>query len=195
MIKLTALPLLSTPARLARPEEAGSICNPDDPALTVMTDLQHHRAITISPEEMLEFAEKLMVGAGVRLLLVLDARARLAGLITSRDLHGESALAATAREKVPHDALTVAQVMIPAARIETISLADVRHAQVRDIVKLLCRHGRQHALVTEPGDEEGTVTVCGIFSITQIGRRLGVTIDPGERVRSFAEIEHLIAAE
>jgi CBS domain-containing protein len=195
MTKLTTLPLLNTPARLARPEGACSRRSPDDPALTVMTDLQHHRAITISPDETLKFAEKLMIGAGVRLLLVLNARNRLAGLITSHDLRGERALAATAREKISHDALTVAQVMIPAARIETIPLAAVRHAQVRDIVKLLRQHGRQHALVTEPGEGKDTLTVCGIFSITQIGRQLGVTIDPSERVQSFAEIEHLIAPE
>ncbi len=195
MIKLTALPLLNTPARLAQPEEACSSRSPDDSARTVMTDLQHHRAIIISPDETLEFAEKLMIGAGVRLLLVLDTRDRLAGLITSRDLHGERALAATAREEVSHNALTVTQVMIPAARIETISLAAVRHAQVRDIVKLLRQHGRQHALVTEPDERQDTLTVCGIFSITQIGHQLGVVIDSGECVQSFAEIEHLIAPE
>ncbi len=195
MTQLTALPLLNTPARIARPEEGCSSHNPDDPAITVMTDLQHHRAIVISPDETLEFAEKLMIGAGVRLLLVLDARNRLAGLITSRDLHSEKALAATAREEVSHNALTVAQVMTPAARIETISLAAVRHAQVRDIVQLLRRHGRQHALVTEPDEKQDTLTVCGIFSITQIGHQLGVVIDAGECVQSFAEIEHLIAPE
>ncbi len=194
MTKLTALPLLDTPAQLARPETAYAKCNPEDAALTVMTDLQRQRAITISPDETIEFAEKLMIGAGVRLLLVIDGGSLLAGVITYRDLHGAGALAAAARERVAHNALTVAQVMTPAAQIETTSLAALRHTQVRDVVELLRQHGRQHTLVTEAG-ENGRVTVRGIFSLTQIGHQLGVAIDSAGRAQSFAEIEHLIAAE
>lgn len=195
MSKLEALPLLDTPARLARPDVALSKCSLEDPALTVMTDLHRRRAVTIAPGETIKVAEKLMIGAGVRMLLVVDAQQVLAGLITYRDLHGEKALTAAAREKVPHAALTVAQVMTRASRIETLSLAALGHAQVRDIVELLREHGRQHALVTESGKDGNTVTVRGIFSITQIGRQLGVAIEAGERAQSFAEIEHLIAAE
>ena len=195
MTKLTALPLLNTPAQLARPDEAFSQGTLDDAALTVMTDLRRHRAVTVSPGETIEFAEKLMIGAGVRMLLVLDDQKALAGLITYRDLHGEQALTAAAREKLPHDVLTVAQVMTPASKIETIPLADLGHARVRDVVDLLRQHGRQHALVTESSGEGGKVTVCGIFSITRIGHQLGVAIHSSERAQSFAEIEHLIAAE
>lgn len=194
MTRLKALPLLDMPARLARPDEAPAKSRPDDPALTVMTDLHQRRAVTIVPDETIEFAEKLMMGAGVRMLLVVNTRRTLAGLITYRDLHGEMALAAAAREKTPHDALTVAQVMTRASHIETIPLADLSHARVRDVVELLRDHGRQHALVTEANSEQNTVTVRGIFSITQIGRQLGVAIEAGERAQSFAEIEHVIAA-
>jgi len=195
MTRLTALALLNTPARLARPDEAYSQSTLDDAALTVMTDLRRQRAVTVSPGETIEFAEKLMIGAGVRLLLVIDDQKSLAGLITYRDLHGERALTAAAREKVPHDALTVAHVMTPASKIEAIPLVDLGHARVRDIVELLRQHGRQHALVTESNGEGNTVTVCGIFSITRIGHQLGVAIHSSERAQSFAEIEHLIAAE
>lgn len=195
MTRLSALPLLNTRARLAQPDEASSQCGPDDPALTVMTDLHHCRAVTVSPEERIEFAEKLMIDAGVRLLLVVAARGELAGLITYRDLRGERALTAAARDKARHDALTVAQVMTPASRIETIAFSELKHAHVRDIVELLREHGRQHTLVTESTADGKSVTVRGIFSITQIGRQLGVAIESGARAQSFAEIEHVIAAE
>jgi len=194
MTKLTALPLLSTAAQLARPEAAYAKCSSEDAALTVMTDLRRQRAITISPDETIEFAEKLMIAAGVRLLLVIGRDDLLAGVITYRDLHGTGALTAAARERVAHNALTVAQVMTPAAQIETTSLAALRHTQVRDVVELLRQHGRQHALVTE-ADGNGRVTVRGIFSLTQIGHQLGVAIDSAGRAQSFAEIEHLIAGE
>lgn len=194
MTKLVARPLLSTPARLARLDEQAGGITLDDDALCVMTDLRRHRTVTIAPDETLGFAEKLMKYAGVRLLLVIDGRGLLTGLVTYRDLHGERALAAAAREKTPHQEITITQIMTPAARIETLPRAALKHKQVRDIVELLREHGRQHALVTEPAENQDTLIVCGIFSLTQIGRQLGLSISANERVQSFAEIEHLIAA-
>lgn len=193
MTKLAAQPLLDTHAIVARPEHGRAPVALDDAALSVMTDLRRQRAITINRNETLGLAERLMASAGVRLLLVLEDGNRLAGLVTYRDLHGPRATAAAARDKVSHDALTVAQVMTPAAQIETVPLRSVEHAHVRDVVELLREHGRQHTLVTETV-EGGVMAVRGIFSITQIGRQLGVKINASERVQSFAEIEQLIAA-
>ena len=194
MTKLAARPLLDTPAQLAHPGDNPERVSLDDPALAVMTDLLQRPAITIKGDDILPFAEKLMVSAGVRLLLVVDGRQELWGLLTYRDLQGERAMAAAANEKISHDKLPVAQVMTRASLIETVTLDAVEHARVRDIVELLREHGRQHMLVTEPGSRNGAVMVRGIFSITQIGRQLGLSISASERVQSFAEIEQLIAA-
>ncbi len=195
MTKLAARPLLDTLALLAHPEHNLERVNLDDPAQAVMTDLLLRPAITIKGDDSLPFAEKLMFSAGVRLLLVVNGQQKLEGLLTYRDLHGERAMTAAAQEKISHDKLSVAQVMTMASHIETVSLNAVEHALVRDIVELLREHGRQHMLVTETGSPNGTVTVRGIFSITQIGRQLGLRISASERVQSFAEIEKLIAAE
>lgn len=194
MTRLAARPLLDTAAQLAHPEYNPARVGLDDPALAVMTDLLERPAITIRGDDPLQFAEKLMSSAGVRLLLVVDGQHDLEGLLTYRDLHGERAMAAAAHEKISHNGLPVAQVMTPASRIETVSLSAIEHARVRDVVELLREHGRQHTLVTEPGEQNGTVMVRGIFSITQIGRRLGLRISASERAQSFAEIEKLIAA-
>ncbi len=195
MTKLAAHPLLGTSAQLAHPGHNPERVDLDDPAHAVMTDLLQRPAITIKGDDSLSFAEKLMVRAGVRLLLVVDGQQELEGLLTYRDIHGERAMAAAAYEKISHDRLTVSQVMTRASHIETVALNAIEHAHVRDIVELLREHGRQHMLVTEPGSRNGAVTVRGIFSITQIGRQLGLRISASERVQSFAEIEKLIAAE
>ena len=195
MTKLAARPLLNTPARLAHPEHNPERVDLDAPAMAVMTDLLLRPAITIKGDDSLPYAEKLMSSAGVRLLLIVDRQQELEGLMTYRDLRGERAMAAAAKDKTSHDQLTVAQVMTRASNIETVSLDAVGHARVRDIVELLREHGRQHMLVTEEGNRNGAVTVRGIFSITQIGRLLGLSISASERVQSFAEIEQLIAAE
>lgn len=195
MTKLAARPLLDTPAQLAHPGHNPERVDLDDPALAVMTDLLVRPAITIKGDDSLPYAEKLMSSAGVRLLLVVDGRQELEGLMTYRDLRGERAMAAAAKDKISHDRLSVTQVMTRAPQIETVSLNAVEHARVRDIVELLREHGRQHMLVTEQGNRSGAVAVRGIFSITQIGRLLGLSISANERAQSFAEIEQLIAAE
>ena len=195
MTRLAARPLLDTTAQLAHPEHNPARVDLNDPALAVMTDLMQRPAITIRGGENLQFAEKLMSSAGVRLLLVVGGQHELEGLLTYRDVHGERAMTAAAHEKISHDKLPVTQVLTPASRIETVSLGAVEHARVREVVELLREHGRQHTLVTEPGKQKDTVMVRGIFSITEIGRQLGLSISASERVQSFAEIEQLIAAE
>lgn len=195
MTKLAAHPLLNTPALLAHPKHNPERVNLDDPANVVMTDLLLRPAITVKGDDSLPFAENLMSRAGVRLLLVVDGQQKLEGLLTYRDIYGERAMTAAANEKISHDKLAVAQVMTRVSHIETVALNAIERAHVRDIVELLREHGRQHMLVTEAGSLDGTVTIRGIFSITQIGRQLGVRIPANERVQSFAEIEKLIAAE
>lgn len=195
MTKLSASPLLNTPAQLAHPGHNPERVSLDDQARAVMTDLLWRPAITIRGDDSLSYAGKLMFSAGVRLLLVINGQRELEGLVTYRDIHGERAMAAAAHEKISHDNLSVSQVMTRASQIETVSLSAIEHAHVRDIVELLRERGRQHMLVTEPGSRNGTVVVRGIFSITQIGRQLGLSISANERAQSFAEIEQLIAAE
>ncbi len=179
-------------ARIARPDDSDSRVELDSPALAVMTDLQTRRAVTVRPEASLALAEVLMRATGVHLLFVVDSSGMFHGLLTSRDLHGERALAAAARERAAHDALLVSQVMTYADQVEAFDLDAVSHTRVRDIVNVLRDHGRQHMLATETRGD-GTTIVRGIFSVTQIGRQLGLRIDYNERAQSFAEIEHLIA--
>lgn len=191
-MQLPAPHRLPAGTRPASPDQAYAPVTPEDPAAAVMTDLRRHRTVTVGGAESLAFAERLMIHAGVRLLLVLDAAGSISGVVTYRDLTGEAALAAAARERVVHAELPVAQVMTPAAETEALDYADVAHLRVSDLARLMRERGRQHALVTEK-ESDGRTVVRGIFSITQIGRQLGVTIEASGRVQSFAEIEHLIA--
>lgn len=178
--------------RPAEPDHAYASATLEDAATAVMTDLRRRRAVTIGGAESIAAAERLMIHAGVRLLLVVDAAGAIAGVVTHRDLTGQAALAAAARERVAHRELAVSQVMTPAAEVEALDYTAVAAAKVRELVQLMRERGRQHALVTET-DAAGRPIVRGIFSITQIGRQLGVTIEASGRMQSFAEIEHLIA--
>jgi len=165
----------------------------NDPALAVMTDLRKVRALVIGPQAPIRVAHQLMIHAKVRLLGVVDDGGRLLGVITARDLLGEKPLTVATRERIRHDRIVVEQIMTTRAQMNPLSLKEVEKATVRDIVMLLRDVGRQHVVVVEPRAQRGGYHACGIFSITQIGRQLGLDISPEGQVQSFAEVEHLLA--
>ena len=165
----------------------------DDPAISVMTDLRQVRAVTVNPDAGIDFALDLMKHAGVRMLVVVDDQQGLLGLVTARDITGEKPMEVMTRERLTRRELRVAQVMTPRSQIDPFNIRDVEHATVRDVVLKMRHVGRQHALVIERQDDDGDYLVRGIFSITQIGRQLGVEISTAGHVQTFADFERLIA--
>jgi CBS domain-containing protein len=172
---------------------AGSV-SLESPAVEVMTDLRQVKVITIGPETTLETALNRMISAGVRLLLVVARADAVVGLITARDLSGERPVEFAARERIGRDRIRVGDIMTPHQQIEVLSMEDVDRARVGDVVETLRAAGRQHALVVERLEPGLLPAVRGIFSITRIGRQLGVDIQPTGLVQSFAELELVMRA-
>jgi hypothetical protein len=78
--------------------------------------------------------------------------------------------------------------MIPAEQVEVIALENAAVARVGHVLETLRRAGRQHALVVDAEH-----MVCGIFSLSQLARQLGVSVATGGEVaRTFSEIEAAI---
>ena len=160
----------------------------ESPALEVMTDLARTTPATIRRQAPLAGANQFMITRGVRLLLVVDEEEKVLGLVTATDILGERPMLAATGRGLRRDELTVADIMIPAERVEVIALADLAGARVGHVLETLRRAGRQHALVVE-----GERMVRGIFSLSQIARQLGVQVTTGGEVaRTFSEIETAI---
>ena len=136
------------------------------PAIAVMTDLRQVTAATIGAEVTLSDATRTMMARNVRLLLVVAADQSVVGLITARDTHGERPI------QWLHD-------------------SGGRHADLR--VASLKAWGRQHALVAEQDAASGVIRIRGIFSATQIGRQLGVAVQPFDVAVTFADIARALA--
>ena len=169
------------------------------PALDVMTDLARAAPATIRPQAPVEGANQFMISRGVRLLLVVDDRENVLGVLTATDVHGEKAMRVAMERGTKKSDLIVGDLMTPASRVEVLVLADVEGARVGHVLETLRRAGRQHALVV---DYEVTpprrvidapvrrTMVRGIFSISQVARQLGVSLlSVGEVARTFSEIE------
>lgn len=165
----------------------------DSPAMDVMTDLRKIGAITIGRLTPVEEANRSMITHGVRALFVVDELRRVVGIITSADVQGEKSVTIAHEHGIRHDEVVVRDIMTPADRLEAMDLTDVSYARVGDIVATLRLAGRQHGIVVDRGS--GRQTVCGIFSLTQIARQLGIPQQPAHDLgRTFAEIEAALAS-
>ena len=164
-----------------------------DPAIRVMTDLRRVRAVTIDANSSIYLAEQLMKHAGVSLLVVVDDSDRLTGLLTMRDIMGEKPMSIVTRENIRRQDIRIAHIMTPRSELDPFNIRDVEHATVKDVILKLREVGRQHAIVVEEREEGGSYFVRGIFSITQIGRQLGMDISTDGHVQSFAEFEQILA--
>jgi CBS domain-containing protein len=175
----------------------------ESPALEAMTDLARTTPAIIRPQAPIEGARQVMRTRGVRLLLVVDYGEVVRGVIAAGDILGERALQVALARGIRHDELTVADVMLPADRVEVLALADVERARVGHVLETLRRAGRPHALVVDhdvlpaqgPLDRpRSRAMVRGVFSASQIARQLGVALESGGEVaRTFSEIESALA--
>ena len=163
------------------------------PAIAVMTDLRQVTAATIGAEATLSDATRTMMARNVRLLLVVAADQSVLGLITARDTQGERPIQWLHDRGGKFDDMRVSDLMIRTEDIDVLDIKDVLHAEVGNIVASLRTWGRQHALVAEQDAVDGVTRIRGIFSATQIGRQLGVAVQPFDAAVTFADIARAIA--
>ena len=161
----------------------------DDPALSVMTDLCQITAVTTELSTPLDKGLDIMVKRGVRILLVCDADDNILGVLTSRDIDGEKANRILAKTGGGREDLLVSDVMTLRAKLEVLMMEDVLGARVGDIIATLRQVGRQHALVLDTDPETDIPTVRGIFSLAEIGLRLGLDINRARQPTTYAELE------
>lgn len=186
--------VLAPDAVLSRPTFSNQKVTMESPAVAVMTDLERVMAITIGPGASIEAANKYMIAAGVRLLLVLDHEQRIVGLISASDILGEKPLQHLQRTGGTFEEVLVSHVMTPQDELDVLLFRDVRHARVGDIVATLKYFGRQHVLVMDKGSSDVRQRLRGIFSATQIGRQLGMNVAPGEIATTFAQLESALVS-
>ena len=177
------------------PSQETKIINGDAPAVNVMTDLKYASMITIDPDDSIDTALQIMIHARVRLLVVLAFDNSLLGLITGHDIMGEKPLSLITKGNIQREEIQVKDIMTPRSELNPLNMYDVEHASVKDIIRVLHKASRQHAIVVEQDKDDQSYCLRGIFSITQIGRQIGVEITADDHVQSFAEFEQLLAKD
>ena len=174
--------------RICRPEQGRPDVSLDSPAMLVMTDLKRVAAAVISPQDPMDRAHATMIQRGVRMLLAVDDKGNLAGIITTNDILGEKPVAVAQERRIHHSDILVADIMTPADRLEAFDMHALQSARVGQVVATLQHARRHHALVVQAGPD-GQREVRGIFSLSQMARQLGMPLALPSEAKSFAEIE------
>ena len=158
------------------------------PALAVMTDFQRQPPITVSRDTSLEDANKLMAVSQGHYLLVADEQRHLLGIVTEAGTRGHRPLAAAHRLGVKPAELVVGDVMISKHDdAEVMHLRDVGAARVGNVLAALRELGAPFCLVVDH-DEEDHHVLCGVFSLSQIDRQLGLTSPSEEIAQTFSQV-------
>ena len=165
----------------------------NDAAVNVMTDLRSVTVVNVRAKTSLDKANDKMIRYGVRTLLVLDEADKVAGILTATDVLGEKPVNFLQQMGGTHADIMVRDVMTVQRELEVMKLEDVQKAKVGNILASLKAAGRQHAMVVED-NADGSQTVRGLFSATQIARQLGLQVKNGEVAKVFAEIESAVSA-
>ncbi len=163
----------------------------ENPALDVMTDFRRVTAFIATPGDTVQQAEERMVRRKVRLLFVMDSLDRVAGLVTSTDIHGEKPMQIVHSRGIRRDEVLVADIMTPVDRLEAVDFDDLSNARVGHVLETLKARGRQHALVIE--NANGQKLVRGLLSLSQLSKQLGVVVETAEVAHTFTEIEQHLA--
>jgi hypothetical protein len=179
---LSGAPQLPKAQRMARPE---------DPALSLLTDLCHSACVVASHLDGLDETLHLMMRAGVRMVFVAGVDGALVGMVTAEDLQGERPVLRASTHHVPHRELTVGDVMVSVDRWQTLDLSRVRTARLGEIAATMHEHGLRYLLVTQT--KQGQTTLRGMFSARRLELAMRTVIDSDLHSQSFAELEMALA--
>jgi len=164
----------------------------EDSAFSMMTDFNHIRPFSTTGDAPIAEVNSKMIACGVRLLFVAEHDELLLGLVTYDDIFGEKPLQYIQEHGGKREEILALDIMTPLAHLEALQLSDILTAKVGDIVETMKSSGRQHILVCEDLPD-GSHAITGLFSSTQIEKRLRIKIEMSPRANTFADIERALA--
>jgi len=175
MKKLTLFPVTSVD-ELAHPE-APQALDMHSPAMKFFTDFRETEPLVIDASVSAPEALKMMVSTHVRMKLVVDDEGHFSGIVSADDLTEQAIVARAGTSRSARHDIKVADLMTRKKDLLALDIAEVAKSSIGDVIHFLKDNSRQHCLVI---DEE-THQICGIFSASDISRKLKLPINIQEQ--------------
>ena len=150
-----------------KPEEPPELVHFHDSAMLVFTDFSRVFPVTVTADRPIDDALQDMKNSGVRLLIVVNNKHRMIGLISADQIMGNDPVRLAEDRQLDHSQITVEMLMQPQKAIQVLEMSHLRDARVGHIVATLHSLEQKHLLVVDAG------VVSGLFSASQISRQLG----------------------
>ncbi|MFO1402177.1 MAG: CBS domain-containing protein [Steroidobacteraceae bacterium] len=145
---------------------------PEDPALTVMTDFRERSSVTVADAASIDAALEHMKHAGVRCAFVTDAQRRVCGMVTAYDIMSEKPTRHAQSVAGQRRDVLVADIMTRVAEWRVAEFMELRRATVESVYRTFESTRLTHIPVMESG-ADGQRRLRGLLSAAQVRRVLG----------------------
>jgi CBS-domain-containing membrane protein len=146
--------------------------DPQDPALTVMTDFRERASVTVPDTAVIDGALEHMRHAGVRCAFAIDDRRRVVvGLITAYDITGEKPMQYMQSRAIPRREVLVRDIMQEISECRVADIKQIERATVFAVSTMFAMNRLTHVPVMETS-ETGEQRLRGLLSAARVKRLL-----------------------
>jgi CBS domain-containing protein len=146
--------------------------DPEDPALTVMTDFRERASVIVPDTAVIDEALEHMRHTGVRCAFAIDDRWRVVvGLITAYDITGEKPMQYMQSRAIPRREVLVRDIMQEISECRVADIKQVESATVVAVSNMFAKYRLTHVPVMEMS-ETGEQRLRGLLSAAKVKRLL-----------------------
>jgi CBS-domain-containing membrane protein len=146
--------------------------DPQDPALTVMTDFRERASVTVPDTAVIDEALEHMRHTGVRCAFAIDDRRRVVvGLITAYDITGEKPMQYMQSWAIPRREVLVRDIMQEISGCRVADIKQIERATVVAVSNMFAMNRLTHVPVMETS-ETGEQRLRGLLSAAKVKRLL-----------------------
>jgi CBS domain-containing protein len=146
--------------------------DPQDPALTVMTDFRERTSVTVSDTAIIDEALEHMRHTGVRCAFTIDYQSRMiVGLITAYDILGEKPMQYMQSAAIPRREVLVRDIMQKISEWHVADIKQIERASVAAVSNMFAERRLSHVPVMETS-EAGEQRLRGLLSAAKVRRLL-----------------------
>jgi CBS domain-containing protein len=146
--------------------------DPQDPALTVMTDFRERASVTVPETALIDEALEHMRHTGVRCAFAIDDRRSIVvGLITAYDVTGEKPMQFMQAEAIPRREVQVRDIMREISECPVADIKQIELATVAAVSNMFAKNQLTHVPVVETSDN-GEQRLRGLLSAAKVKRLL-----------------------
>jgi CBS domain-containing protein len=146
--------------------------DPQDPALSAMTDFRERASVTVSESAMIDAALEHMKHTGVRSAFAIDDQSRtVVGFITAYDITGEKPMQYLQNAAITRREVLVRDIMQKISDLRVADIKQIERATVADVSSLCNDRRLSHVAVVET-TETGEQRLRGLLSAAKVKRLL-----------------------